>query len=181
MFLILFCHGESMSKFSFITTMAALASMLATSVIADPYIGAGAGRADYKVNLTSLGGPDFKENGTGTKFYGGYAFNKYFAVEAAYYNFAEASVAALETSPGSGNFVSAAADMKGFGGYAVGMYPVNKKFNLIAKLGLLKWSADLRLDDKKASNDGTDAAFGVGASYAFTKELIGVAEWESFE
>lgn len=152
------------------------------SISADPYIGLSAGSADYTVDLSSLNpSSQFEDDGTGTKIYGGYTFGDYFAAELSYYNFAEASVGALETSPGSGNFVSGSADMTGFGAYAIGIYPASKSVNLMAKLGVLNWNADLSFNDRKGSNDGTDLAFAVAASYAFTKELLGVAEWESFD
>jgi len=170
-----------MNKTSLIAVFATLTSLLSTPVNADPYIGLGIGSASYKVDLTGLGGRSFEDKGTGTKLYGGYAFNKYFAAEAAYYNFAEASVGALEISPGSGAFVSAAADMRGFGAYAVGMYPVTKKFNLMAKLGVLNWNADISFNNKSATNSGTDVAYAVAASYGFTKELLATAEWEFFD
>jgi len=157
------------------------AMLFAVSSSAEPYVGIGIGSASYKVDLTPLGGSNFDDSGTGTKLYGGYAFNKYYAAEAAIYNFAEASVGAIETGPGTGNFVSAAASMKGIGAYAVGMYPVSKKFNLMAKLGVLNWDADLEYDGSSATTDGTDLAYAFAASYAFTKELLITAEWESFE
>ena len=159
-----------------------LATVLVNPVIADPYIGIGVGSAKYKVDLGDLNsGSNFEDDGTGTKFYGGYAFNKYYAAEATYYNFAEASVGALETEPDSGNFVSASAKMTGFGAYAVGMYPVSKSVNLMAKLGVLNWDADLSFNNLSGTNSGTDLAYGIAASYAFTKEFLAVAEWESFE
>ena len=40
-------------------------------------------------------------------------------------------------------------------------------------------NADLRVDDTTVTNDGDDLAYGVGASYAFTRELLAVAEWET--
>jgi OOP family OmpA-OmpF porin len=159
-----------------------LTAVLVNPVSAAPYIGASVGSAKYKVDLGDLNsGSDFEDDGTGTKFYGGYAFNKYFAAEATYYNFAEASVGALETNPGSGDFVSASAKMTGFGAYAVGMYPVSKSINLVAKLGVLNWDADLSFNNRSGSNSGTDLAYGIAASYAFTKEFLAVAEWESFD
>jgi hypothetical protein len=36
------------------------------------------------------------------------------------------------------------------------------------------------VNDIKGENDGTDAAYALSASYAFTKELSVAAEWESF-
>jgi len=150
---------------------------VATTVIAEPYVGFGIGSASYTVKTDAN---EYDDNGTGTKLYGGYAFNKYFAAEATVYNFAEASVGSVETSPGSGTFVSASASMKGVGAYAVGIYPVSKTVNLMAKLGVLRWDADLTVDNNTATNDGTDAAYALAASYAFTKELLVTAEWEYF-
>jgi len=161
---------------SLILVSASLASI--STAAAEPYVGFGIGTASYKADLSSLGGGDLDDDGTGTKLYIGYSFNKYFAAEFSAYNFAEASVAAVEVSPGT--FASASVSMKGFGAYAVGMYPVSKKVNLMAKLGVLSWDADLQVNNTSAENDGTDAAYGLAASYAFTKELSVAAEWESF-
>ena len=143
------------------------------------YIGVGVGSASYTADLTALGGGNFEDDSTGTKFFAGYAFNKYFAAEASIYNFAEASIGAFEVSPG--NFVSASVSMKGVGAYAVGMYPVSKKVNLMAKLGVLSWDADLQANTTTGTNSGTDAAYAIAASYGFTKELLVTAEWESFD
>ena len=151
----------------------------ATAALAGPYVGIGIGSASYKADLTSLGGGNIDDNGTGTKLYGGYGFNKYFAAEAAIYNFAEASVGAVEVSPGV--FASGSVSMKGVGAYAVGMYPVSKKVNLMAKLGVLSWDADLQANTDTATNDGTDIAYALAVSYGFTKELLVTAEWESFD
>ena len=169
-------------KFPVITLFTLLVSaVFSSTALAEPYVGIGIGTAYYKADLTALGGGQLDEDGTGTKLYGGYSFNKYFAAEASVYNFAEASIGGLETSPGSGTFVNAEVSMKGVGVYAVGMYPVNKKVNLMAKLGALNWDADLRFNNTSATNDGTDVAYAIAASYAFTKELLVTAEWESFD
>lgn len=168
-------------RFTMISMLILVVTTMTTTVTAEPYIGFGIGSAAYKADLTTLGGGEFDDNGTGTKLYGGYSFNKYFAAEAAIYNFAEASVSAIETGPGSGVFVSAAASMTGVAAYAVGMYPLSKKVNLMAKLGMLSWDADLRVNNTSATKDSTDAAYALAASYAFTKELLVTAEWESFD
>jgi len=165
-------------KIRFIAMTTLLLSGLSTAAVADVYVGASVGSAAYKVDLGVDG--NFEENGTGTKLYGGYTFNKYFAAEAAFYNFAEASIGAFELDPGGPPVIGAAASMKGVGGYGVAMYPVSKKFNLMAKLGVLSWKADISANGKSRTNNGTDAAYGLAASYAFTKQLLAVAEWESF-
>jgi OOP family OmpA-OmpF porin len=167
-------------RFSIVLISVLMVTIPAVDVVAEPYVGFGIGSTSYTVNLSALGGGEFDDDATGTKLYGGYAFNKYFAAEATVYNFAEASVGAIETSPGSGTFISATASMKGVGAYAVGMYPLSKSVNLIAKLGMLNWNADLGVNNNSASNDGTDAAYALAVSYAFSKELLVAAEWESF-
>jgi OOP family OmpA-OmpF porin len=159
-----------------VITVCMLMTAMSTTTIAEPYVGFGVGTAYYQVDMA--GGGNYDDNGTGLKLYSGYAFNKYFAAELDIYNFAEASAGAVETSPG--NFASGSASMNGVAAYAVGMYPVSKKVNLIAKLGMLRWDADLTVNNSTASNEGTDAAYALAASYAFTKELLLVAEWESF-
>lgn len=155
-----------------------ISASLASIATADPYLGVGVGNSYYEADLSALGGGDFKDNGTATKLYGGYSFNEYFAAEATIYNFADASVGALEVSPG--NYVSAEVSMTGIGAYAVGMYPLSKKVNLMAKLGVLDWDADLTVGSTSGENSGTDAAYGVAASYAFTKALLATFEWEYF-
>lgn len=163
----------------YIYSLIVLVSALLTSVAtAEPYVGIGVGNAYYEADLSALGGGDFKDNGTATKLYGGYSFSKYFAAEATIYNFAEASVGALEVSPG--NFATAKVSMTGIGAYAVGMYPLSKKVNLMAKLGVLDWDADLTVNNTPGQNSGTDAAYGVAASYAFTKALLATFEWEYY-
>lgn len=159
-----------------------LVAIIVTSIstaVAEPYIGLGVGAALYKADLTDLGGGQLDESNTGTKLYAGYTFNKYFAAEAGYYEFAKASGSFQIASGGS--FVSADVKMKGVGAYAVAIYPVNRELNLMAKIGALDWDADLRVNNTHGTNNGTDAAFAIAASFAFTKELLATAEWEYFD
>ncbi len=162
-------------KTRFIAIITLLIISLSTTIEADTYVGFGIGSASYKVDFGSDG--DFEEDGTGTKLYVGYAFSKYLAAEVSAYNFAEASIGQFDFN---GTPVSASVSMQGFGGYAVGMYPISKKVNLIAKLGVLSWDADMRVNNENRSNDGTDVAYALAVSYGFTKELLVAAEWESF-
>jgi OOP family OmpA-OmpF porin len=153
---------------------------ITSDAVAASYMGIGIGSATFTLDLTSAGGSTLDNSGTGSKLYGGYSFNKYFAAEASIYNFAEVSVGSVEYPPASGTFHSGSASMRGIGAYAVAMYPVTKKVNLLAKLGALSWNADVSEDNNSETNSGTDAAYGLAASYAFTKTLLAVAEWESY-
>ncbi len=158
--------------------LAVLIGCFTFSVNAETYVGFGIGSAAYKADLTSLGGGELDDSGLGTKLYGGYAFNQYFAAEVAAYNFAEASIGAIEIAPGS--VVSAAVSMKGAAAYGVVMYPLSKQTTLMAKLGVLRWDADLRVNNTSGANDGTDLAYAIAASYGLTKDFLITAEWESF-
>jgi OOP family OmpA-OmpF porin len=169
---------ENMKQIIIATVILLLAS---TKAWTDPYIGASVGSAAYDVDLSAFNTGSFDDSSTGTKLYGGYSFNKYFAAEAGFYNFAEASAGAIESAPDSGEFHSGDASVDGIAVYAVGNWPLNKDATLMAKLGALNWDADLTVDDTSGSNDGTDVAFSIGASYAFTKEVHGVLEWEYFD
>ena len=158
--------------------LALLAGLVTFTANADRgmYVGFGVGNASYKADPSRTGSDTLEEDGTGTKLYMGHAYNDFFAFELAAYNFAEASVGAYDTGSG---FVSAAVSMRGAGLFAVGMYPLSREFKLMAKGGIVTWNADLRVDDTTVTNDGDDLAFGVAASYAFTRELSAVAEWET--
>lgn len=148
---------------------------------AELYLGLGVGSADFEVDLTGVGGGTIEDSGTASKLFAGYQINDYLAVEAAYYNFAETSVAGIELTPGSGNLVSASADMNGLAAIAVASYQVRKNIILMAKAGMFSWDADISLGSSTASNDGSDAMLGVGAAYGFTRELFMQAEWETFQ
>lgn len=166
---------------SAVSVLFAVGVLFSGMASANAYIGFNVGSGEFDVDLTSLGGGKFEKDSTATKFYAGYAFTKHFAAEGAIYNFAEASVGALETSPGSGNFVSGAVDMKGLGAFGVGMFPVNKHTSIIAKIGVLSWDADLRVNNSTASSNGTDLAYALSVSYAFTKTFMATLDWENYE
>ena len=165
-------------KSSVIVVFFTLLSFSTSTVYADAYIGVGAGLTFYDVDLSELGGGNFDDDVTSAKFYAGYAFNDYFAAEATYYSFADASVGSVETPSG---LVGADASVDGIAAFAVGMYPVSKRVNLMLKLGVLDWDADISVNDTSGSNDGTDIVYAVGVSYALSKALLVVAEWESFD
>ena len=166
-------------KNRFVLIMALSMSGFSATAAAEVYVGIGVGSAAYKVDMGADG--NFEDSSTATTLYTGYTFNKYFAAEVSAYNFAEASVGALELNPASGPAIAGGtASVKGMGVYAVGMYPVAKKVNLMAKLGFLNWDADLSANGNSRTNSGTDVAYGMSASYAFTKEFLATAEWESF-
>ena len=65
---------------------------VSTTTFANGYIGIGYGSTNVKDDLTSVGGGNIDDSTTLTKFYGGYQFNKYVALEGGYYNLAQLSL-----------------------------------------------------------------------------------------
>ena len=145
------------------------------AVYANGYIGFSIGDTSVKADLTSLGGGSLDETTMFARFYGGYRFNKYVSLEGAYFSLAQASVSQLGTPPDD---VSGAVDMKALGIYGVAFVPLSKRIEASVKAGGASWDADLTRDNTTASADGFDALYGLGISYAFTKQLKGTADWD---
>jgi hypothetical protein len=142
---------------------------------ANGYIGFSVGSTDVKADLTSIGGGMLDESTGLSKFYGGFRMHKYVAVEAAYFNLAQVSVAQLGTPP---NDVSGSVDMKALGLYGVAYVPLAKHTQILVKAGGASWDADLQRDTTTANADGLDMFYGLGISYSFTKALAITADWE---
>ena len=145
------------------------------AVYANGYVGFSVGNTSVKADLTSLGGGSLDEATTLTRFYGGYMFNKYVSLEGAYFGLAQASVGQVGTPP---NGVSGSVDMKALGIYGVAFVPLSNRVEVLVKAGGASWDADLARDATTASADGFDALYGLGISYAFTKQFKGTADWE---
>ena len=148
---------------------------VSTTAFANGYIGIGYGSTDVKADLTSVGGGNIDDSTTLTKFYGGYQFNKYVALEGGYYNLAQLSVGSVDTSAG---VVSGSVDMKAMGISGVATAPLTKSFRAYVRAGAAVWDADITRNTTTVSADGTDALFGLGAAYSFTKTFSITADWE---
>lgn len=180
-----------------IGTAVAAACLFASSAFAQGYLGASIGQSDFKVDCTGLDTCDTKD--TGYKLFGGYMFNPYFGVEAAYVDFGKATgtassipvilasdrVTRLATATVSG---SGSLKASGFGLWAVGNYPIGDGA-LFAKLGFASIENKLEVSgagsafsatgSEKATS--TDIAYGIGGAYNFTKNLGVRVEWERYQ
>jgi len=157
--------------------LAAFASaslLLAAGAHAQPYIGLSIGQTDFDQSITegliTSGTVDNKDSGL--KIYGGYQFNPNLALELAYVNLGEVSYSGtFFATPVTGGKVKAS----GLNFSGVGILPLGDEFALFAKLGLFAW--DAKASDTtggvpfSATADGADVSFGLGASYAFTKNF----------
>gem|GEM_PF-7111038 len=114
----------------------ALVALTATSVFAQPYIGASAGRVDHKQNRADwqpIGGVTaYKDIDTGFKLFGGYQFNQYFGV-AGGYNY----LGQYTASPTAGASVGkAVVKTDSWNIFGVGTVPLPADFSLFGKLGV---------------------------------------------
>ena len=157
-----------------------MTGLLVTSmaVEAGGYVGLGYGNTKVKADLTDLGGGNIDDSTALAKFYGGYQFNKYLALEGGFYSLAQLSVGSVETSSG---VVSGSVDMKAFGISGVATAPLTKTVRAYVRAGAALWDADITRDGTSASTDGTDALYGLGVSYNFTKTFAITADWEAID
>ncbi len=138
---------------------------------------AGAGVGEYNVTVDDIDdvGPivgDFDSDDTSYKFFGGYRFNPYFAVELAYINLGEPEDI-VEGFP-----IHTKAD--GLAPYVVGTLPLGI-FEVFAKLGYLFYDVDVDLDDVQVSDSGEDLVYGAGVGVNLFEHLNVRLEYEEID
>ena len=133
------------------------------------------------IDTTGLGNPSKDDTDTGFKIGGGYAFNRNFAVEAAYVDLGKAT--ASGTFAGSNASVTFKAS--GLVVAAVGMVPLSQQFSLLGRLGLINATVkvDASLGNASASDKSTDmkTTFGVGVAYSFTQQFAVRADYDIYQ
>ena len=127
------------------------------------YVGGGGGQASADKGA-------YDDQDTAFSLFGGYQFNRYFAVEGGYADFGE-------IKPSSGSSLKADT----FHLTAVGTLPVNDAFSLYAKAGAHRWDADEKLSVLGGDDSGTDPTYGVGAQYRINERFAVRAEVSRFE
>ena len=125
------------------------------------------------------------ETDIGFKLYGGYQFNKNFALEAGYTDFGELTSHTVVTSPGSatgdGKWKAYSIDIS-----AVGILPINEKFSLFGRAGVSFWNLDFdftangpggTFGDSESEN-GVGPLLAIGASFDLARQFTLRAEYE---
>jgi OOP family OmpA-OmpF porin len=163
------------------------------------YLGAGGGGAKYGGfnelcrDLTgALPGTsvdvncDSDETVFGWKLFGGWRFTPYLAFEGGYADFGDAK----------GDTVIFGQDVNGeisadsLFAELIGSVPIGKGGLLLGKLGVANVDVELKTDifavplgtsTSSFSTDSTDAVYGLGAEFGFTRSLLGRLEWERFD
>jgi OOP family OmpA-OmpF porin len=148
------------------------------------YIGGNIGQSRAKIDDASIsaglpGTTSIDDNDTDTayKLFGGYQFNKNFAVEGGYFNLGEFGYTATTVPAGTlnGNI-----KLQGLNIDAVGMLPLADKFSVFGRLGLIYAQAKDDFSstgavatplDPNPSKNAANYKFGLGAQYDFTPSL----------
>jgi hypothetical protein len=134
------------------------------------YLGASVGESSVQFDDADL---NFDASSTGYKAIVGWRFVDWLAVEGNY----------VDLGSGEDNVIgeNVKSDVNGVSLSAVGFLPVGP-VDLFARVGAINWNADLTAPglDLKASDDGTDLAYGIGAQFRVWSLSIR-GEYERFD
>ena len=187
------------------STRISLAVVAALAVLASPfanaddtgwYSGINVGRSRAKIDdprirsgllnggfaTTSIVDDD---RATGYKLYGGYQFNRYFALEGGYFDLGKFGYNATTVPAGT---LRGDIDLKGLNLDTVGILPLSDKFSVFGRVGVAYADARDTFSGTGAVNVGRPTAhkreanikFGVGMQYAFTDALAMRVEAERY-
>ena len=152
------------------TLLAVLASTsaFAASAADDSGFYAGAG-----VGQSFVDERGYDDEDTAFSVFGGYQFNRYFALEGAYTDFGKIEPEALGSEL-EADAVSLT---------AVGIVPITDKFSAYAKAGFSRWNLDTELPalTNTADDSGTDPTYGLGVQYKINDAFALRGEYNRFE
>jgi OOP family OmpA-OmpF porin len=134
------------------------------------YLGGGLGRLDAKNACDGSTSSGCDASVGAGKGYGGYQFNRNFAIEAALLIAAEFEVVSATTSVG---LLDAS---------AMGILPLNERFSLFGKAGLYRAQVDINAGVFFAAQRRTSNGLmaGLGGSVDFNRKLTGRLEWARY-
>lgn len=126
------------------------------------YVGGGIGGQTYP---NTVNGNNTSGSATSGKIFGGYQFNKNFAVEGGL------------TELGSVNSTGGNVDSYGTYVDAVGILPLNDQWSLLGRAGV----AHMQVNTPTGNDGGNGVKVGLGAEYALTKTVALRGEWERYQ
>lgn len=160
------------------------------------YIGAGAGRANTSIDKDRLvrslmdngaSSVTFRSNerDTAFKLFMGKQMNKYFAIEAGYFDLGKFGFNATTTPPGS---INGEVGFRGFNLDLVGQLPLSERFSLLGRVGANYTRADAHfsgnrlfaITDPNPTEKKLNPKVGVGLEYKFTQALAMRGEAERY-
>jgi len=161
----------NMRKTTLLSTLAIGATLAFATLSANAqdkgfYAGAGVGQSFVDEGR-------YDDHDTAFSAFGGYQFNKYFALEGGYVDFGEIEADVAGPSfEGDSTYIS-----------AVGTLPLNDRFAVYAKAGIHRWNLDTSLPalTGTADDNNTDPTYGVGAQYRFNDRFSMRTGYDRFE
>lgn len=170
-----------------IKILAVALGLISAPAMAQFYVGGGVGRADHQQNradwLPAGGSATYQDNDTAYKLYVGYKYNQYLGIEGGYTNLGKYT-ANPTTAASSGD---ATIKTDSWNLYAVGTLPLASGFSLMGKAGVARNQSKMNFNRTRgigfnATDSGSATksafAFGLGAHYAFNKNLGLRVEYE---
>jgi OOP family OmpA-OmpF porin len=156
------------------------------------YVGAGFG--GFEVDIDDFEeGADFKGDDTAFKLFGGWKFNKYIGGELEYI---DGGTVEEKYSDGV-DTLKVGIDVSGFNVSLLGAFPIGDQFDVFAKLGMFMWDGDFQAKisgplcdelqefgescTERATDDGSDFSWGVGANWYFMENFGARLEYQIFE
>ena len=179
-----------------LAALAVISSPLAAADDSGWYAGANVGQSRAKIDdariSSGLMGSGFTttainddERDIGYKVFGGYQFNKNFALEGGYFDLGKFGFTATTAPAGTlnGNI-----KLKGLNLDAVGILPITEKFSAFGRVGVnyaeakdsFSGTGAVNVLNSNPSKRDTNYKFGVGLQYAFTESLAMRAEVERY-
>jgi OOP family OmpA-OmpF porin len=133
---------------------AALALGAAPAMAQDSGFYAGVGVGTYGIEENDVVDTlDFDENDTGFRVFGGWQFNKYFALEGGYNAGPEPS-GTLGDIATLGGEADVSIEVNGFDLFAIGTWPIGESFYAFAKAGMIAWDADFDAEIREDDGEG---------------------------
>ena len=139
------------------------------------YVGAGVGRSKTEA---FCGGTCDTYDRTWNAFVG-YQLNRHLAFELGYVDLGQFTVSGTIT----GVPVTSVYDMWAIELSGVGLLPLTDRFSIFGKLGLFRYDSEANTTGVVVGDTGrrdTSYTLGIGAQYAFTRNLAARLEWQSY-
>ncbi len=179
--------------------------LLAFAVIASPFaladdsgwygginVGQSAAKIDNARITSQLLGGGFtttsisnEDRDTGYKIFGGYKFNKNFALEGGYFDLGKFNFTANTIPAGT---LNGSIRLKGLNLDAVGILPITEKFSAFGRVGVnhaeasdsFTGTGSVGVSNPNPSKNDTNYKFGIGVQYDFTESLAMRVEAERY-
>ncbi|MDP1717782.1 MAG: outer membrane beta-barrel protein, partial [Burkholderiales bacterium] len=182
-----------------LAALATIASPYAVAADSGGYIGINIGQSRAKIDderiTRYLSGGAFPgpvsivddERDTGYKLYGGYQFNKNFALEGGYFDLGRFGFTATTSAPNAGT-LTGNIKLRGVNLDAVGILPINQKFSAFGRAGVnyaeardsFAGTGAVIVTNPNPSKREANYKFGLGLQYNFTESLGMRAEAERY-